>query len=139
MHATYTPAGGENAANLRWVQMFDTTQSGKHIDPFPNNDEGAAGSAGDLPFYYTEAEHANFGMTFVDNPQIGPTLPVPFNYSARFEVYLVTANFTTNTVTVHDGIRWGYDVVTVPEPTTMVVLAIGAVATAFGRRRRSTR
>ncbi len=127
MVATYTPANGENATNLRWVQMFTTTLSGTHIDPFPRNYN--------YPMYYTEAEHATFGMQFRDFPSVGPVADMaPFNYSARFEVYLTSVNLNTRVMTVHDGWRWGYNFVVVPTPGSLG-LACAGMLVAVRRRR----
>lgn len=127
MVATYTPAQGENVANIRWAQMFTSSISGTHLDPFPRNYN--------YPLYYTEAEHATHGMQFRDFPSLGPVADMtPLNYSVRFEVYLTTVNFNTKVVTVHDGWRWGYNFVVVPAPGVMgLALAGGLVAV---RRRR---
>jgi hypothetical protein len=115
MNATYTPVAGEPEIDLRWIQMFDSSYSGMHIDPFPNDDG--------LPFYYTEPEHAEWGLTFDDNPEIGP-LPVPWDSTHRFELYLCTSDFITQTITVHDGFCWGYDAMTIPAPASVVFIGL---------------
>jgi len=127
MIATYAPSqaeinNGGFVSNLRWVQMITSTLSGTHIDPHPNDDT--------LLFYYTEVEHASLGLTFQDLPQIGPTLPTAdFDYSATFELYLVSSDAANKKVTVHDGMKWGYDVKvrTVPEPSTGLLVSVGLV------------
>ncbi len=128
MEAAYTPAVGENLnGDLRWVQMFDSTNSGRHIDPFPNDDN--------RPMYYTEAEHNLLGMHFEDFPEIGP-IPdrAPFSFAATFEVYLCTVNIPAKTMYVHDGWKWGYNVEVVPAPGAIGLASLAGLIAARRRR-----
>jgi hypothetical protein len=107
--ATYAPAAGD-PGTLRFVQMIETSdpaEDGKghqatspYIDPYPNDD--------DLPFYYTEKETKEWGNVFNDNPKRDhpPTSFVTW----RGNLYLTSWDGKNpGVVTVHDGVRYGFD------------------------------
>jgi hypothetical protein len=102
--ATYAPGAGD-PANLRWVQMVDTSspQTGAtspYIDPYPNDDT--------LPFYYTEPENKQWGLVFSDYPK--RSHPPTSSVTWRGNLYLVDWDGKTpGAVTVHDGVKWGFD------------------------------
>ncbi len=129
MDATYAPGVGESGFNLRWVQMFNSSLSGRHIDPKPNDDT--------QPFYYTDAEFGVAGLNFVDNPSLGPLPNAAFSYSVTFDLFLVSADITNKKVTVHDGIRWGYKLNVVPGPSALASFG-GLLMLSGARRRRSS-
>jgi len=53
----------------------------------------------------------------------------------EFQVFLATDNTTTKTLTIDDGVWWGYQAAAVPEPSTWILLVSGCGSVAFARRR----
>ncbi len=106
--ATYV-AGAGDPATLRFVQMIDTSAAlngatSPYIDPYPNDDPTNA----PLPFYWTEKETKKFGLTFSDFSKRfhPPTSSVTW----RGNLYLTSWDGKTpGTITVHDGVEWGFD------------------------------
>lgn len=102
--AVYTPATND-PPNLRWIQMITTTApitntlNGPYIDPYPDDDN--------RPFYYTEAEAAKYGLSFYDFCRRYH----PPNSKVQWSAVLHLSSWngqTPGSVTVHDGIRWGF-------------------------------
>jgi len=134
MDATYTRAATDPAtADLRFIQLFTYNTGRSHIDPFPNRD------GDNLPWYFTEYEHERVitptTMTFFDYPVVSGFTEVPFYSSVIFETYLATFDNTTKVATIRDGWSWGYEVQTVPEPTTLVGSAMALGCGAFFKRK----
>lgn len=129
MEMVFTPGTGD-PLNLRWAQLFDSDMSGRHIDPYPNDD--------DKPFYYTDEQEKTYGLRFVDHPSRPCPCPVGHGHT-EFETYLCSYNEGDPTqVIVHDGIRWGYDVdCFIPEPGSFLALVCGIAALAGYARRRA--
>ena len=153
--ARYTRAATDPAVlGLRWVHLVDTNRRVPplFIDP-PGNDP----EPGNPPFYWTEAEHLRFSLNRTPNPA-GPydlwfnDFPQqscrahPDNWFARFRLFLTSytpgAAGVPGAVTLHDGVRWGYDaqcVRRVPEPDSLLLALIGlglAIAQRLFRKRR---
>ncbi len=98
------------ASSLQLVQVANTTgvaaaYAPPHLDPLVPDDN--------LPFYYTNKELATYQtnaktITFSDNPGTG--IANLANGPVSFTGKLYSADWNGNkTVTVHDGISWGYD------------------------------
>lgn len=104
---------------------------------------------------YTDAKLANSlpGNPYLDNPTSitngvpPPMYPFQYGDSSFFdgperaasafwyaEAYLAAANFDTRTLTIYDGVSWGFTVT--PEPGTMALAGLGAVLIFAFRRRR---
>lgn len=150
--ARYTRAATDPAlANLRWVQMVTTNyMASPFIDP-PGNDP----EPGNPPFYYTEAQHLMFSANATPNPAGAydlwfrdfPAQPCrrhPDNWFVRFSLFLATyipgAGGIPGNVTLHDGVRWGYDArcvsfKNVPEPSSIALLLFGLCLAAWMRPR----
>jgi len=109
------------------MNLFISTNSGTHIDPFPNDDTE--------PFYYTAAERARFGLRFLDNPS--RPCPALCPGGTIFDTYLTSFNAATKTATVYDGWEWGYRVV--PGPSTALLISVGAGFLAWTMPRRNGR
>ncbi|MCS7209097.1 MAG: PEP-CTERM sorting domain-containing protein [Fimbriimonadales bacterium] len=135
--ATYNPPANGNVRGLRWIQMIDTNfplggNTSPYIDPRPNDDN--------LPFYWTEQEHtANSGNDFIRFSDVPARVcrNRPDFIRWRASLFIATWDLNTpGTVTLHDGIEWGWDLHCVPEPASMLALTVGLIGLAYRRRRR---
>ena len=129
---TYNRAVGDpTIANLHWIQLVSTNvplggPTSPYIDPRPNDDT--------LPFYWTLAEDGNVNAgnktattyDFFDN-STRPLTSHPQTITWRGELMLASwDNAEPGNVTVYDGVRWGWDLVSVPEPASGTVLFLWA-------------
>lgn len=138
---TYTRAESDPLIeHLFWIQLVTTNRpsggtTSPYIDPRPNDDS--------LPFYYTlpqDTQPGNGDKTastyhFADNSRRDAKLH-PELITWRGDLML--ASWTDNNtfdVTVYDGIRWGWNFQTVPEPGTLALLLGAALLLVLQRRR----
>jgi hypothetical protein len=117
----FIPAPG--TPSYRWIQEINTNKplggaGVPYIDPRPGDDV-KQGAAFELPYYWTDREAigrytngANFDLRFFDRPSRACDQWVTW----RAELFITTENnFTypqtdaTHVITIHDGVRWGYD------------------------------
>ncbi len=138
LRGRFTGSGAGREGPIRFVQLLEFNHPADprcphpipHLDPCPADD--------DLPFYYTEEQHrktstANSLLFFDDWWRRCPSHPGHLWW--RADLFMVTWDGST-TVTIHDGIRWGWDLRCVPEPSSLLVMS-GGVALLFSRRWRS--
>jgi len=135
---------GDAAANTyRWLQYIDWAPIGAPFrgetaspftDPPPLDvDDG-------LPFYWTNTERNNEGQGWVtganqtDNPLFSDTptandsraVPgTPFTF--RLNLFLTDYNATTETVTIYDGVQYGFNISAVPVPAAVWLFGSGLV------------
>jgi hypothetical protein len=69
--------------------------------------------------------------TFIDVP----SLPLSNRLDTEFQAFLCRDNTATKTLTIYDGVWWGFQVSTVPEPSTWILLLFGCGIVVFVRRR----
>lgn len=132
-----TPATQANvgaATTAFWTQSIVTNAPlGNNTSPYLDISGDAANNGGSTfnpplyPYQYT-------GSQFYDKPARtvvpnGPTI----NWTAT--AYICTRNTATSTLTVYDGVTWGFSITPVPEPTSLAALGLGGIA--ILRRRRS--
>ena len=136
----YTPGGAADPPGIKdptkigagdavWSQSVDT--SAKLANSLPGN-----------PYLDNP--------TNIANPDLGPPA-YPFQYATSFfydkpsrnataiwigDAYITTANYTTRTLTVYDGVEWGFTVTPVPEPSALLMAGLGALMLAIYKRRR---
>lgn len=133
----YTPGAGDppgigNPNNIQpneavWSQSVFTNQKlmgSLPGNPYLDNTSPPMSQLGPpaYPFQYA-------GSVFYDDPS---RPAYAFWYAIA---YLSTANFTTRTLTVYEGISWGFTVATVPEPSTYLMGAIVVVVGVVSHRR----
>ncbi len=126
--ATYARGAADPAIkDLRFISLFTDNRGENgalvsHIDPFPNDHDD------DLPWYYTEGQTTESWRPTGANPptaMLFQDLPsdsirkIPFSRVVRFETYLATFDLATKDATIHDGWKWGYDIIALcPAPQT---------------------
>lgn len=140
-------------ANLFWIQTVTTTRKGSGVpanetNPYVDVYASSYADGSKLPFYYrpdettldangvsdgepirsgtinTPAAGLTYDLAFTDQP----SRPIFNTWQA--ELFLASFDSTTKTVTVLDGISWGF--VVVPEPSSMMIL--GSVGVLLVRR-----
>jgi hypothetical protein len=52
------------------------------------------------------------------------------------DAYISTTNYTTKTLTLYEGVEWGFTVVPVPEPSSLLLFAAGGICMVLYRKRR---
>lgn len=111
IRCTYAPATND-PATLRWIQLADSTAPGKKSESVrytsPWIDTWNDKAASPAPFYWTTNQHEKHNGVFEDFSQREhpPTSAVVW----RGYLYLTSWNGKTpGTVTLHDGIKWGFD------------------------------
>ncbi len=157
---TYTAGAGDpTGANAEWIQVIkanDATGNEKtfgfnagggyyyFLDNFygantpanngtmnPTYDGGYTVTMNGGTTTYTPKGYLANPTTFIDTPNS----PLTNGLDDEFQVFLATDNTTTKTLTIYDGVWWGYQAATVPEPSTWILLATGCGIVAFARRR----
>ncbi len=80
---------------------------------------------------YTPKGYFANPTTFIDTPNS----VLSNGLSDQFQVFLATDNTATKTLTIYDGVWWGYQAaLSVPEPSTWILLASGCGIVACTRR-----
>lgn len=119
-----------------WSQSIVTNDPlNGNTSPYLDISEGTnnGGSTFDAPLYpFQYADTA-----FYDAPRRTVVPPNGPSKSWTGSNYLVKRNLTTKTLTVYDGITYGFTVAPVPEPATLVTLGVGALV--LLRRKRGAR
>jgi hypothetical protein len=117
------PGGGN--PSYRWVQEINTNKplggaGSPYIDPRPGDDV-KQGATFQLPYYWTDPEAikrftngVNYDLLMRDTPR----RPCDQFVTWRSDLFIVTENnFTypqadpTHVITIHDGFRWGFDLI----------------------------
>lgn len=148
LSVTYNP-GPNDPANLRWIQMVDYLvwehpggdSPGPVIDPRRTDYTVAQGYYDSKPFYYSDALYQTWGLMFNDDARMDCPCPNG-RVSVYFQLHLASYDSASpNTIRVHGGIGWGYDIYCkpVPEPTTLALFGFGAAGLIGFRRRRRVR
>jgi hypothetical protein len=151
----YKPSTAEGStdpkpADVHWIQVIYTnhaslfSEAGANAVPAPGGggfevfmDNGNA----DNPYYgnLTNFKTAN-GAGLVDRPFVTMTTVPDMVFQAQAFLTTESDSFdafngiTTHTVTIYDGVYWGYQVV--PEPASLVMVGIGGLLLASRRASR---
>ncbi len=157
---TYTAGAGDpTGANAEWIQVIkanDATATEKmygfnagggytyFVDDFyagnapskngtmnPTYDGGYTITGSGANTVYTPKGYLANPTAFIDTPNS----PLTNGLDDEFQVFLATDNTTTKTLTIYDGVWWGYQAASVPEPSTWILLVSGCGIVAFARRR----
>lgn len=142
------------ANSLHWIQTVDTSVRGNNVPmaegiPYVDVYASSYPAGGKLPFYFRPDE-----TTLDNNPYVGNADIRSGNYTIggnnfaydiafwdepsrpihnfwRGELFLASFDAVAKSVTVYDGILWGFNVV--PEPSSLMIFA-GAFAILLVRR-----
>jgi PEP-CTERM motif len=157
---TYTAGAGDpTGASAEWIQVIkanDATATEKmygynagggytyFLDNFyggntsanngtmnPTYDGGYTITGTGQNTVYTPKGYLANPTAFIDTPNS----PLTNGLDDEFQVFLAKDNTTTKTLTIYDGVWWGYQAVSVPEPSTWILLVSGCGIVAFARRR----
>jgi len=157
---TYTAGAGDpTGASAEWIQVIkanDATATEKmygynagggytyFLDNFyaanvpsktgtmnPTYDGGYTVTGSGASTTYTPNGYFANPTTFIDTPNS----PLSNGLNDQFQVFLATDNATTKTLTIYDGVWWGYSAASVPEPSTWILLLSGCGIAALARRR----
>ena len=146
INATYLPATSDDPlASLPW---FWAQAISSNYRPPPSSHLSSPGSGfttmddailsnklsdyWGLPLYPDQN-----GATFYDVPHS----PDHLDYDTYFHAanFLVTADVATNTLTVYQGVSYGWDFYCVPEPSTLALSGLGALSLLTRNWRRKTK
>lgn len=139
---------GDPAPHIyRWLQYIDLNPispafRGATTSPF--TDPPPLDRDDTLPFYETNAERNTEGVGYVtggninNNPRFwdGPRVndsraPV----TMHLNLFLADFDSNTNTVTIYDGVQYGFRITSVPEPSTPALLMLGILGILALRRK----
>lgn len=132
--AHYDQDDDDPPVSLDWIQLY-TEHGGSGNDWFEVD-----GTEDGKPFYFTDYDDPNDyihvpnpgGLVFGDTPY--DSHDEAQQWSGGVEFYLLLASMEGSSITIYDGIIWGYDGECVPEPSSLMLLALGGLV-ALRRRR----
>lgn len=130
---TYQPAGDDpSGVDVHWIQVINTNapigsqakyDAGGGYKWYLDNDLDTSN-----PFY--DFSYDTAGDTwFLDGPHRFPKA----DWEAQ--IFVATGDLLNNTITIYDGVWWGFEVTAIPEPTTMFLLGSGLVGLVGFRRK----
>lgn len=131
-----------DVSNLFWIQTVTTTRKGSGVpgnetNPYVDVYASSYAAGGKLPFYYRPDETTldNNGVSAgepiksgtINTPSVGLTYDLAFTDQPgraifntwQGELFLASYDTTAKSVTVLDGISWGF--VVVPEPSSLMI------------------
>ena len=137
---SYEPDSGVHAPHvfdwLQYVTITPLTTPFQGADSSPFTDPPPFDRDDSLPFYWTTSQRDTAGLGYVtggninDDPKFSDAprandfrAPVVMN----FYLYLTDFDVSTQTITVYDGIEYGFDIEPVPEPGTASMI-LGVLA-----------
>lgn len=142
----WTLPGGGNPS-YRWIQEINTNKplggpGAPYIDPRPGDDV-KQGAVFELPYYWTDREATGrytngpaanqFDLMFTDTP----SRPCNMFVDWEADLFVVTENRFTypqtdplHVITIHDGIRWGFELTPKQQKISRVRLSDTVITTA---------
>jgi hypothetical protein len=142
LSAQYTP-GTNDPVNIRWMQAIRTDKpTGNGITNGYNAGGGYyeyldnAGTTGTDPFHPSLPNGAADNTYFLDAPARGGDCPYSADWDAQ--LFVSTWDQANKKITIYDaGIWWGFDLVCIPEPSSLTFAAMTVTFTLVLRRRRN--
>ena len=149
-YVKYTGADPAPGADLHWIQVIDTNWKLPHALYVEDNKVDNLGAA--VP-YYDDMGFASGSLGapdkafFLDKPSRDKADLAGYNGTPLYwyaEAYLVNETAANNAqggrdVDVYDGVRWGWTVTRVAEPSSWLVLAAGCAGLLIVLRHRGRR
>jgi hypothetical protein len=140
--AGFTPGAPLPAGIYDWIQFVTITPLtsdflGASSSPFTDPPPLARDDT--LPFYWTAAQRLTAGVgypaggsaadpRFADTPRLNDSrAPVTMDLF----LYLTVFDNSTNTVTIYDGVEYGFDIQSIPEPETFATVLGGLLLLAL--------
>ena len=151
-------AGDPAAADLFWIQTVDSsTRNGGETAAYPDVYFSNYPAGSKQPFYF-RPEETNLDA----NPYVGAkpirsgdftVKDIKYDYDIAFwdfpqrtadawwrgELFLASYDKAGGNVKIYDGVYWGFDIVKTPEPSTLMLAAIGVMLVVLGRLRTGQR
>ncbi|MCB9782585.1 MAG: PEP-CTERM sorting domain-containing protein [Candidatus Omnitrophica bacterium] len=138
-HLEYIPHGDDPTTNLHWIQVVTTNHSLRNP---PGSGHGTNFNGVDNPFstggrspYYDDGGAATANH-FYDFPGRSDTAKAHTWMAELFLVSGPAADAGPGLITFYGGVTWGWENDCVPEPATMTLVAAGASALLYKRRKR---
>jgi hypothetical protein len=126
----YNPIGAD-PVNIHWIQAYRQRLGTGQPYTVHLDDPGGAGDG--VPWYDSGGAAGN--DWFLDTPYDECIPECNYNTDVQFQLFLAVDNIVggNHVVDLYEGLWWGYTYDCIPEPSSLVLIALGA--TMISRRR----